>query len=93
MLTIYLNDREVARIGAEVMVQSDLYLRTPPPERIEVPVPTPGVLYDGERITAAERFAAGLGHRITAIKSIRQRTNLGLHEAKALLDAEVPVAR
>jgi hypothetical protein len=42
------------------------------------------------RLTAAEHFAARKGDRICAIKSVRQRTGLGLREAKQIVDEEVP---
>lgn len=43
-------------------------------------------------LPADVRAAASAGDRIGAIKLLRQRTGLGLKEAKDLLDREVPAA-
>lgn len=47
------------------------------------PTLTGGLLY-------AERELAAKGHRIAAIKSIRERTGMGLKDSKDLVDREVP---
>ncbi len=41
-------------------------------------------------LTSAEKFTLNAGRKILAIKSVRERTGLGLKEAKDLCDAYVP---
>lgn len=47
--------------------------------------PTCTVQY-GETLAYAEKMLCALGKKIPAIKSVRERTNLGLKEAKDLVD-------
>jgi hypothetical protein len=57
-----------------------------------VPTPTPMPAPVAPiTITAAERNCLERGHRIVAIKSIRERTGFGLKEAKELADKLVPI--
>jgi len=44
-------------------------------------------------LTCAEKFTLDSGRKILAIKSVRERTGLGLKEAKDLCDAYTPMER
>ena len=44
-------------------------------------------------LTCGEKFTLDSGRKILAIKSVRERTGLGLKEAKDLCDAYTPMER
>lgn len=76
MIEVYLDDVLVVSLGE--FGSGKVYLKSKPAVVASVP-------------TAAEIKCAQLGHRIIAIKAVRERTGWGLYDAKALIDHAVPL--
>ena len=47
-------------------------------------------MVDADHMTSGERLLCSKGERIKAVKSIKERTGLGLAESKAIMDKEYP---